>query len=469
MSTSPSFFDRLNSWARRSITLKLIIIGVMILFLMIPALMLDGLISDRQRLRDSAQEEVASKWGLEQMVGGPVISVPYSYDKLSADGKTSTSNSGYAHFLPNVIDVEGELNPEERYRGIFVVVLYNTKLQVSGNFDGFNAAALNLPENSLQWENALFSIGISDMTGVQAAIDLTFGDSTLSLGPGTVTKEIFQSGASVPVAITGQEQEIDFSFTLDLNGSSALYFRPFGKRTTVTMTGGWANPSFDGGFLPKNREVTTSGFTADWEILQLNRNYPQQGTGSFVPNASSGGGGGGLLGLVGFDVYPTDGYNTSGDLFGLRLLLPVDEYQKIYRSTNFAILFIFITFLTFFFIEVLNKRRVHPIQYLLIGAAIILFYVLLLSISEHLLFDAAYWISCVAIVSLITMYSWFILRNVKLTFMVAGILLILYVFFYSLLQLQDYALLFGSLGLLLILGAIMWLTRNIDWYELNRS
>jgi inner membrane protein len=442
----------------------------MILFLMIPALMLDGLISDRQRLRDAAQQEVASKWGMEQMVGGPVISVPYSYDQLSADGKTNVSNSGYAHFLPDAIDIVGELNPEERYRGIFVVVLYNTRLEIKGNFGGFDAAALNIPENSLHWEDALFTIGISDMTGVQSAVDLTFGDSILSLGPGTVTKEIFQSGASVPLAITGEDQNIDFSFSLDLNGSSALYFRPFGKRTTVTMNGGWANPSFDGGFLPQSREVTSTGFTASWEVLQLNRNYPQQGTGSFVPNASSGSGGD-LLGLVNFSGYfdPSNGYDTSGDLFGLRLLLPVDEYQKTYRSTNFAILFIFITFLTFFFIEVLNKRRVHPIQYLLIGAAIILFYVLLLSISEHLLFDAAYWISCVAIVSLITMYSWFILRNRKLTLMVAGILMILYVFFYSLLQLQDYALLFGSLGLLLILGAIMWLTRNIDWYELNQS
>ncbi|MFK8160935.1 MAG: cell envelope integrity protein CreD [Lewinella sp.] len=461
MSTSPSFFDRLNSWARRSITLKLIIIGVMILFLMIPALMLDGLISDRQRLRDSAQQEVASKWGMEQVVGGPVISVPYRYEVPAGDGKT-TIQSGYAHFLPDQIEVTGELVPEERYRGIFVVVLYNTALEVKGNFDGFDAAALRIPEDALRWEDALFTVGISDMTGIQSAIDLRFKDTTLSLGPGTVTSDIFASGGSVPVAINGSEENVDFSFSLDLNGSSALYFRPFGKRTTVAISGGWANPSFDGGFLPQNREVTATGFTANWEVLQLNRNYPQQGTGNYLPrNPSS-------SSLSGSWRDEYTGYETASDLFGLRLLLPVDEYKKTYRSTNFAILFIFITFLTFFFIEVLNKRRVHPIQYLLIGAAIILFYVLLLSISEHLLFDAAYWISCAAIVSLITMYSWFILRNKKLTMMVAGILLILYVFFYSLLQLQDYALLFGSFGLLLILGAIMWLTRNIDWYELNR-
>lgn len=444
MSNTPSFFERLNSWARRSITLKLIIIGFMILFLLIPTSMLDSLIYERQQLRDEAQREVASKWGMDQTVGGPVISVPYQFEVPAQDDKTTT-RTGYAHFLPDQIEITGDLTPQERYRGIFVVVLYNTKLRVRGNFDGFNAAALSIPEDALQWEDARFTVGMSDMTGVQSAIALTLGDTTLSLGPGTVTKDIFSSGASVPVAITGAENNLTFDFALDLNGSSTLFFRPFGKQTTVNLSGGWANPSFDGGFLPQARTITPEGFTAKWEVLELNRNYPQQGLNSYIT---------------------ADGLN---DKFGLRLLLPVDEYQKTYRSTSFAILFIFITFLTFFFIEVLNKRRVHPIQYLLVGAAIILFYVLLLSISEHLLFNAAYWISCAVIVTLITVYSWFILRNRKLTLFVAGMLLVLYIFFFSLLQLQDYALLVGSIGLLLILATIMWLTRNIDWYALNRE
>lgn len=461
--SSPSFFDRINNWARRSVTLKLVIIGIMILFLLIPTSMLDSLIMDRQGLRDNAQREVASKWGLQQVVGGPVVSVPYYYETLSNDGK-AIPHTGYAHFLPENIDVSGELLPEERYRGIYVVVLYNTQLTFSGNFRAFNASALSIPETSLRWEDAHFVIGITDMTGVQSSIELALGDTTLSLGPGTMSNDIFSSGASVPVNVNGNEEEVSFRYTLDLNGSSALYFRPFGERTTVDLSGGWANPSFDGGFLPQDRTVTDAGFSANWEVLQLNRNYPQQGIGGYIPNISSGD----------FDgrsrrVRPYDGYETAGDIFGLRLLLPVDEYMKTYRSTNFAVLFIFITFLTFFFIEVLNRRRVHPVQYLLIGAAIILFYVLLLSISEHLLFDAAYWISCAAIVTLITGYSWFILRNGKLTGMVAAILIVLYIFFYSLLQLQDYALLFGAIGLLLILAAIMWLTRNIDWYNLNRE
>ena len=459
-----SFFERLNAWARRSLTLKLVIIGVMVLFLIIPTVLLEDLIRGRQRLRDNAQTEVAAKWGLSQTVGGPVISVPYSYQTVTSDNKLSTQ-SGYAHFLPDALDVTGELVPEERYRGIFVVVLYNTKLRVTGNFAGFDAAALSIPESSLRWEDALFTVGISDMAGVQAMGGLAVGDQRLEFGPGTVTQDVFASGASTPVDISGAGDSLAFSFAIDLNGSSSLYFRPFGKRTTVSLAGGWANPSFDGGFLPRERTVTDEGFTANWEVLQLNRNYPQQGAGNYVPKTRFGPGS--SVGLRDVYLEPSNGYTTDGDLFGVRLLLPVDEYQKTYRSTSYALLFIIITFLTFFFIEVLNRRRVHPIQYLLVAAAIIVFYVLLLSLSEHIRFDAAYWLSCVVIVGLITGYSWFMLRNRKLTLLVAGILLLLYVFFYSLLQLQDYALLFGSFGLLLILGTIMWLTRNVDWYNLK--
>lgn len=457
---SNSLLNRANDWARRSVTLKLLIVGFLILFLLIPATMLDGLIYERQNLRDSAQREVASKWGLEQYVGGPVVSVPYSYSYLGPENKMLVS-SGYAHFLPNEIDIEGTVVPEERYRGIFVVVLYNTKLRIRGRFGDFDANALSIPASSLNWAGARATLGISDMTGVQSALNLQLADTTYSMGPGTITPDLFASGASVPVRIAGDEEQLEFSLDLDLNGSSALYFRPFGRATKVNLQGTWADPSFAGSFLPKARSIEGNNFTAQWEVLELNRNYPQQGIGGFTPKINS------YLGRnsLGSEYEQPD----TEDRFGVRLLLPVDEYKKTYRSTRFAILFIFITFLTFFFIEVLNRRRVHPIQYLLIGAAIILFYVLLLSISEHLRFNAAYWISCMAIVILISVYSWFILRNAFLTRLVAAVLLVCYLFFYSLLQLQDYALLIGSLGLFAILATIMYLTRNIDWYNLNRE
>ncbi len=464
MSSSTSSYDRFNEWARSSVTLKLFVIGFLILLLLIPSSMLENLIFQRQNLRDSAQVEVASKWGLAQEIGGPVISVPYSYQTSSLqDGKTvAITREGYAHFLPDELLIDGGMKPEQRQRGIFVVVLYNTQLALKGSFKTFDTAALGLPADALRWEDALFTVGISDMTGVQAAIDVNLGDTLLSMGPGIPTNEVFDSGVSRKMNMTSASDTFNFSFALDINGSSALYFRPHAKRTNVQLAGNWASPSFDGSFLPKEREVSAAGFKARWEVLQLNRNYPQQGVGGFIQKNSS------PRLSASFSQYDYDeGSEYGSDNFGLRLLLPVDEYKKTYRSTNFAFLFIFITFLTYFFIEVLNKRRVHPIQYLLIGAAILLFYVLLLSISEHLSFNIAYWISCAAVVALIATYSWFVLRNVKLTTLVAAVLLVLYCFFYSLLQLEDYALLFGSVGLFIILAAIMYLTRNIDWYNIQ--
>lgn len=460
-----SFWDRLNNWARRSVTLKLFTIGFLMLLLLIPAFMLESLIREREHLRDSAIQEVSSKWGLQQTIGGPVISVPYTTIVPTAEEGKTTTKTGYAHFLPDLIDIDGTLSPVERYRGIYIVVLYNTKLRIQGHFSALNAAALQVPENDLRWEDALFTVGISDMAGVQSAIDLQLNDSTYSFGPGTVTNNIFEAGASVPINLTTRSDRMNFAFELDLNGSSEIFFLPFGKETQVNLTSTWANPSFEGAFLPDARTVNDNGFEASWQVLQLNRNYPQQGEGAFIGNN--------LLSRAGrgYSSYETNyGYNNQNNsAFGLRLLLPIDEYHKTMRTAKYAVLFIFITFLTFFFIEVLNRKRLHPIQYLLIGAAIILFYVLLLSVAEHLNFDAAYWLACAVILVLITAYSSFVLRNRKLTLLVGGMLAVLYGFFYSVLQLQDYALLLGSLGLLIMLGTIMYLTRNIDWYELGAS
>ncbi|MCB0566777.1 MAG: cell envelope integrity protein CreD [Phaeodactylibacter sp.] len=454
-----SFLDRLNRWARNSVTLKLIVIGILILLLLIPAAMVTSLIREREGIRDEAVREVSAKWGGDQTIAGPVISVPYSSTRLNEEGKPIISR-GYVHFLPDSINIKGQVDPQKRYRGIYLVVLYNTQLELSGRFDALNAEALNVPEEDLQWEDALFTVGISDMKGVEEAVPVRINDTTYQFGPGTVTNDILASGASFPIALPRQKASaIDFSFQLNLNGSSSLYFTPFGKSTTVNIQSSWTDPSFEGAFLPDDRTVSADGFSGSWQVLQLNRNYPQQGVGPYISNSPS---------------PPTDPYGYQYDAFraatnafGFRLLLPIDEYQKTMRSAKYAAYFVLITFLAFFFIEVLNRKRLHPIQYILVGAAIILFYILLLSISEHFSFDTAYLIACVITLALITGYCSYILHNRRLTWMMFGILALLYGFFYSLLQLQDYALLLGSLGLLLILATIMYLTRNIDWYDLK--
>ncbi|MBL7891282.1 MAG: cell envelope integrity protein CreD [Bacteroidia bacterium] len=445
-----SFFERLNNWAKRSVTLKLISIGVLILILLIPTSMLTSLIYERQGLRDSAIDEVSSKWGNAQTFGGPVLSIPYTTIIKDDKGQSETVIR-YAHFLPDQIKITGVVTPEKRYRGIYVVVLYSTKLHVTGKFSYPDIKALNIPESSYLFNDASISLGIPDMKGINEAITFKMNDTSYSFNPGLPTHDIFTSGASFGFELLKQGT-YTFDFDVNLNGSTSLNFLPFGKETTVSLHSNWDSPKFEGAFLPDTREISTQGFTADWKVLQLNRNYPQQGLGSFISPA-------------------TNEYQTPSDYsmasFGVRLLLPIDEYQKAMRSVKYCIMFIIITFLTFFFVEVLNKKRIHPIQYLLVGFAVCLFYVLLLSISEHLKFDSAYLIGCVSILVLITFYAKNVFKNNKLTAIFSALLALLYGFFYSLMQLEDYSLLLGSLGLFIILGTIMYLTRKVDWYGIS--
>jgi inner membrane protein len=445
----PSLFERFSAWVRRSVTLKLLSIGFLILVLLIPSEMISSLVREREEVRNEAVKEVSSKWGQDQTIGGPVLTVPYTAHLTNEKGQSETVIR-YAHFLPETLSVNGSVAPEKRYRGIYVVVLYNGKIHVKGDFRFPDTRSLGIDQSDYKFDEAFVSLGISDMKGVNSDIRMKWNDSTYSFNPGIPTNDIFSSGASIPVDIK-DKQSFAFDFNLDLNGSSSLYFLPFGKETNVHLSSTWKSPSFEGYTLPDKRSVTDQGFEADWLVTQLNRNYPQQGLGSFINTK-------------GDDEVSA---NSSDAGFGVRLMLPVDEYQKTFRSVKYCLMFIVITFITFFFVEVLSKKRIHPIQYLLVGFAICLFYVLLLSISEHLRFNSAYLIGCISILSLITFYASHVFRDKKLTAMFSTLLALLYGFFYSLLQLEDYALLLGSIGLFLILASIMYLTRKINWYSVS--
>ncbi len=407
--------------------------------------MLTSLIYERQALRDSAVEEVSSKWGGQQEIGGPVLSIPYTV--ITRDSKGNEESSiAYAHFLPENLQITGSMTPEKRYRGIFMVMLYNAKLHVTGKFSAPDLAALNVSESNYRFQDASICIGISDMKGINENISFKVADTVYSFHPGLPMHDIFSSGASFELPID-LKSSFDFSFDLNLNGSTSISFLPLGKETKVELQSPWNSPSFEGSFLPDQRDITDKGFTASWKVLHLNRNYPQQGLGNFISE--------------------NDPQNASP--FGVRLVVPIDEYQKTNRSVKYCLMFIVITFITFFFIEVLNKKRIHPIQYLIVGLSICLFYVLLLSISEHLKFDYAYLIGSVSILGLISFYIWNIFKSVFLTTLFTMILALLYGFFYSLLQLEDFALLLGSIGLFAILATIIYLTRKIDWYSISTS
>ena len=335
-----SFFDRLNSWLRNSITVHLLSVGILILILLIPASMIQDLIREREYRMQDAINEVSSKWGGQQTVAGPILTVPYyKYSKDNYDRLVKTID--YAHFLPEEINIEGSIAPEMRYRGIYEVVVYSSVMNVKGKFKKPDFSEWSTSENDIVWKDAFLSLGISDMRGIKENVLIKWNENSIALNPGIETKDVLESGLSARIPFDPADSissVFDFSFNLNLNGSKLLNFVPVGKENNIKISSSWASPSFDGSFLPDERNITESGFDAKWKVLHLNRNYPQQWKGNAQRILDS--------------------------EFGVTLLLPVDEYQKTTRSAKYAIMFIALTFLIFFFVEILNKKRIHPVQYL---------------------------------------------------------------------------------------------------------
>ncbi|MEZ4771946.1 MAG: cell envelope integrity protein CreD [Bacteroidia bacterium] len=432
---------------KTNIYLKIFIITGIGMLLLIPATLIRELIYERENTQNQAISEVSAKWAYEQTLSGPFVSIPYVKYLKEYVSKDSTEKilqvKDFIHILPEELTISGQIQPEKRNRGIYEIVVYNSVIHVSGKFTMEDLAELDIPENTIQFDKARLTTGINDLRGIEEQISLTWNGGQSSFNPGVISNQVVTSGINAPVNI-GPDKTTTYAFSFDLNlkGSQLLYFTPVGKTTSVTIHSSWQNPSFNGAFLPDTRTVSDTGFTAHWNVLHLNRNYPQIWKGS-------------------------GGYALAESSFGINLLLPVDNYQKSYRSVRYAILFIGFTFLAFFFIEVLNRIFIHPVQYILVGIALVVFFVLLLSISEHIPFNLAFIISATATLLLIAGYVKAILKSGRLTGLISGILLILYSFIFVVIQLQDLALLIGSIGIFIILGIVMYLSRQIDWYNLN--
>lgn len=421
----------------------IIIIG---LLLLIPTSMIKSLIHERENTQQRAIHEVSSKWGEEQTLTGPFITIPYNRYIKQFSKKDSVEKiikvKDYIHFLPSEIIVKGEIKPELRHRGIYDIVVYNSVLNISGIFNKLTFSDFDIPLRDIQFDKATLSLGISDLRGIEKQVSLVWNNELSSFSPGTITNNLIESGIHTNITINSSDSSsYQFLINLDLKGSQKLYFIPVGEVSDITINSKWNNPSFNGAFLPDSSTVKPSGFNAYWNILHLNRNFPQKWIGSIN--------------------------NINESAFGIDLLLPVDSYQKSMRSIKYALLFIAFTFIVFFFVEVLKKVFIHPVQYILVGIALVIFYTLLLSISEYLSYNIAFIISAILTLLLIIGYVKAILKSNQLTILIGGILTILYAFIFVIIQLQDYALLIGSIGLFIILGLVMYLSRKIDWYNLN--
>lgn len=428
---------------------KLVAIGFLTAVSLVASFSILALVMDRSDRADKAIAEIASTWGRAQTLQGPIITIPVRRTTTTSTGQ-QTAYEDVIFLLPNTLTYNTSLETETRSRGIFDAVVYTSHIQGTGTFTT-NDIDMSHVEGIVQWNNAKLSIGIPDTRGIESPTALTWDNQQSAFEPGVPTVILESSGMSAPIHIQQNKADHTFSFELTLRGSQNINFIPLGRTTDVSLSSSWPSPSFTGEFLPKERNLTTSGFTAHWSISSFGRSLPQ----SWVAAPTA--------------VNQQVQENMRASLFGVSLHQEVDFYTQVNRAVKYSVLFIILTFLAFFMFEILSHLRIHPLSYLLIGLAIALFYLLLLSLAEQVGFLTAYGISTIAITGLITGYARSILKAKKKAGIIAALLIALYAYLYILLQLDELSLIFGSLFLFGILATIMYMTRNVDWYTISEN
>jgi len=410
----------------QSMTVKMVLLGILGLMLMIPLVLIMEVIRERSQNAESARAEIGNLWASAQTVTGPVLNVPGTR-VIADDGRYVTTTM---HMLPDDLKVNGVLVPEIRYRGIYETVVYTSELELSGSFSLTGYEEFN--DYTWQWDKAYISLGVSDNKGISDRADITIGGRVISARPGAVQTDLFDKGISFPLPLdASQSSEFrgDFTISIGLRGSGSIAFAPVGKSTGVILTSEWEAPKFTGNFLPAEREVTDTGFTASWVVTHLNRSFPQVWTGkNYVP---------------------------SDDAFGVDLIMESDHYTKAERSAKYGLLFIALTFLVLIIIELRSEKRVHIFYYLLVALALILFFSLLTALSEHIGFNPAYLISSAATIGLLTAFFGSLLKKRWMVLLISGLLTVLYLFIFFLLAMKDYAFLAGNIGLFLLLAVLM--------------
>jgi len=423
---------------------RLALVGAITLILLIPVAMIRGLIQERQQRHHTASEEVTSKWGFNQILTGPALVLPYTVretQKTASGEVTARVSVKNAVFLPKRLRETGVITMESRERGIFLVPVYTLTLNLEGEFEKPGIEALGIDPASVAWDQAHLSIGISDVRALRSSSNLSWNGSETEFLPGPSGLMEATQGLHAPVAINAQDSKLAFSFPLSLNGSGSVYVVPFAEETVVQLTSNSPHPNFQGNWLPTDRTVSEAGFDATWRVSYLGRNYPQlwvSGTGMSKSIDSS--------------------------RFGVELSDPIDQYRLADRSVKYAGLFILLTFASIWLIEVLMQASVHPVQYVMLGAGLCMFYLLELSLSEHIGFSLAYGIASLAVIAMVAGYSTTIFRRASRAGLVASGVTLLYAYLYVVLTNEDAALLVGSIGLFVILAGIMFVTRGLNWY-----
>lgn len=437
-----------RNWVRTSVTLKLLSIGFIILLLLIPLGFIREMVYERSMRHGEVREEISRDFGGEQFLDGVVLSVPFSRVIRQLDANRNvvavTYQPSVMSFYPSAMDIQCELTPDSRNRGIYEIAVFGAAAEINGSFEMPDSSDFTNEEITIDWNGAYVSLLIQDLAHISGIPSLQWNGTEISFEPGAT--ETGGSGLICPVALEpGNAQDLTFRVKLSFNGSHSLQFSPLAREQTVSVKSAWPDPKFKGAFLPATRQVNDSGFLANWKVLHLNRPLSQAFEGK--PYSQS----------------------TYEYRYGVNLFIPVDHYAQSERSVKYAVMLIAFTFALFFMVQMIRKIQIHPMHFLLVGLALCVFYTLLISISEHLYFGKAYLIGASAVVLLISAYFQASFRRISLTALIFGVLSALYLYIYVILQLEDYALLMGSIGLFVALALVMYASRNLDWSNLKNN
>lgn len=429
--------------AMQSATFKVFSIGFLALLMLIPLAQVNGLVSERAQRAEAAAATIAERWGGEQVVGGPVLVIPVR-QRVLRDKEVDVLT--FREFvLPDRLQVGGTLVPELRRYGIFDTPVYTASLAIEGEFLGSDLLAIHCADCEPLWSLAELRLPVTDVRGIREIVAVKLDGRDVRFGPdngGVAGIAAVSTAFALPAP--GAADRLSFSMTISVAGTRSLGFLPMARQSSARVAAPWPDPGFDGAFLPVTREVGAMGFDASWNVLDFNRRIPQHWReGDDVANA------------------------LSASRYGVSLVQPAATYQQNTRAGKYGLLFIGLTFVAFFLFEVLRRWRVHPVQYLLVGFALCLFYVVLLALSEQIGFANAYLCAAAAVVGMVGGYAVAITRSRKAGALLGALLAAVYGLLYALIVSEDYALLTGSVGLVVVLALVMYLTRRIDWYRLQ--
>ncbi len=421
------------------LSIRFLVVGALVLGMLIPLVFVGGVADERQRYYAQAVDAIADSWGGEQTIIGPLLVVPVlqHYTAKSDDGEVVQHHRRFHRIVvPETLSLTVSLDHQFRHRAIYEVPVYLANISVSGRFTGLETEALMGRYDEVVWEEAKLVLGIQSTHAISEASSLKWSAAKLPFKAGTGHEWL---GSGVHAALPDNlEANVDFEFELQLKGTKSFGMAPVGSKSSMKIDSTWPHPSFQGQFLPDQYEVHDGGFDARWSIHELARNLPSSW----------------IVGMGDPDLHTTRA--------SVVLHNPISQYHVIERGIKYGVLFIALTYLTFVCFELTTPIRFHYVQYGVVGLGLTLFYMTLLSLSEHMSFVLAYCLATGLLTGLLSWYIHSIAHSKNLTVSISVIVLSLYIVLYTLLKLEAFALLAGTSVLLIGLAALMYATRGLS-------